>query len=91
MQVSLSPRLWKIIQGQVESGRFATPEEVIAAGVGVIQTTTELPSEDIAELRALAQVGLEQANRGEFVEFNAEEVIAEGRVILSKSKKQKAG
>lgn len=90
MQVSLSPRIWKIIQGQVKSGRFATPEEVIAAGVGVIQTASELPSEDVAKLRAIAQAGLEQADRGEFVEFTADDVIAEGRALLSKSKKQKA-
>ena len=35
------------------------------------------------ELRAKLQVGIEQADRGEFVEFTAEDVKAEGRKRLA--------
>ena len=46
------------------------------------QSETELSEEQqakLATLRAEIAVGIEQADRGEFVEFTADEIIAAGR------------
>jgi len=46
------------------------------------QSEADLPEEQKAKLAALRteiSAGIDQANRGEFVEFTAEDIIAEGR------------
>jgi hypothetical protein len=40
---------------------------------------------DIEELKREIEIGVEQADRGEFVEFTAQDIIREGREILEKT------
>ena len=41
-------------------------------------------AQDSEELKREIQIGSEQADRGEFVEFTAEDIIREGREILGR-------
>ncbi len=42
----------------------------------------------LQELREMLRVGIEQADRGEFVEFTAEDIMREGRELLARRKRE---
>jgi hypothetical protein len=46
--------------------------------------TTQIPVLDIGTLREMIGVAVAQADAGEFVDFDAESVIAEGTAILER-------
>jgi antitoxin ParD1/3/4 len=87
MDVQLKPELEKFIHQQVEQGRDDSAEDAVNAAVAQLQTGTELSPDDIAELRAEIDMGIAEADRGEFVEFTAEDIIAERRAALESRKK----
>ena len=49
----------------------------------IMNPTTDVLEQRVAALRAKVQVGIEQADRGEFVEFSAQDIVAEGRKKLA--------
>ena len=67
----------------VKSGRFLTESEAVAEALSELKVREALREQRIADLRAKVQVGIAQANRGEFVEFSAQDIIAEGRRKLA--------
>lgn len=79
MKVVLPPELEAFVHDKVKSGEFATAAEALAEGVRLLKERDELRHEISA--------GLEQADRGEFVEFTAEDIMAEGRRALEARKK----
>jgi antitoxin ParD1/3/4 len=83
-EIRLTPEMQKFIDDKVRSGQFASASDVVNDALLALQTQDELSPEDVDELRAEIAVGLEQADRGEFIAFSAETIIAEGRAILSK-------
>jgi antitoxin ParD1/3/4 len=88
MNLSLKPDLEKYINEQVKAGRFASAEEAVNAAVAHLQAEAELSTAaDLDDLRADVRAGIEQADRGEFAEFTAEDVIAERRAALAAKKK----
>lgn len=64
MIVTRPPQLQALIQQQVDSGRFASAEEVIEAAVRLLDER-----ERLARLRAAIAVGDEQIARGQVVEW----------------------
>jgi antitoxin ParD1/3/4 len=89
MNLTLNPKLSSLIQKEVDSGRFITVEDVIAAGVTRVLAESDLSEEELADLRIDVGVGVAQADRGEFVEFTAKDIAAEGRAILAQKAKQR--
>ena len=77
MTIELSTDAARIIDEQVRAGRFSSPAEAVDAAVGRLQAEDDAC--EIEELRALVDVGLAELDRGELVEFNAEDIIAEQR------------
>jgi Arc/MetJ-type ribon-helix-helix transcriptional regulator len=84
MDIQLHPDLERRVRLEVEQGRFASPDALVAAAV-----TQFLDSdlEDINELRAAIQAGIDDAERGDVLEFDeaslsllAEEVKRNGRL-----------
>lgn len=67
----------------VKSGRYHTKSEAVAEAVSELRVREAVRQERVAELRAQVMAGVEQADRGEFVEFSASEVIADGRARLA--------
>ena len=88
-EIRLSPEMQKFVDEKVSSGQFTSPSDVVDGALRTLQAQDDLSPEDVEELRAEIAVGLEQADRAEFVDFSAESVIAEGKAILAK--RQKAG
>lgn len=81
MDVLLKPELARFVDEQVKTGRFETPSQVINTAVASFQTeqaiSEPLPPEELDELRADIAKGIEQADRGQLLEWDAEAVLAE--------------
>ena len=67
MNVSLTPQLEATIHERVESGRYASASEVVREALRLLEER-----ERLEHLRSLLQVGLEEAQRGELIEFTPE-------------------
>jgi antitoxin ParD1/3/4 len=67
MNVSLTPELEAMIRQQVDSGRYNNASEVVREALRLLED-----HQRVQHLRSLLAVGLEQAQRGELVEFTPE-------------------
>jgi antitoxin ParD1/3/4 len=88
MSINLRPDIEQFLREKVEMGQFESIEEAANELLGWVSEDEKLTDEDIAELRREVQLGIDQADRGEFVEFTAEQIIAEKKAA---ARKQKAG
>ena len=82
MDVKLNPNLAKFVRDKVRSGQYPDADHVINSALNELQQREageEFTPEHRAYLRRELQRGVEQADRGEFAEFTAEDVIAEAR------------
>jgi putative addiction module CopG family antidote len=86
MNVSLTPEVKKFVEKAVAAGRYGSPEEAINGLISLVKEQEELTPEDIKELRAELVQAIDEADHGRFVEFTAEDIIAEGRAALAKRK-----
>jgi antitoxin ParD1/3/4 len=67
MNVSLTPELEAMIRQQVDTGRYNNASEVVREALRLLDEHQRRQ-----HLRSLLAVGLEQAQRGELVEFTPE-------------------
>ena len=67
MEVVLSPDLEALVHDELESGRFASPTEVIAEALRRLRMSR---SEDRETLRREIQVGVEDLEKGAFRDFD---------------------
>ena len=70
MVVSLPPDLERLVQRQVESGKYTTAIEAIFAGMHLLdqQDETELAPEQLEILQREVKLGMDAIARGEFLE-----------------------
>ena len=87
MNVSLTPDVQEYVEQKVRTGQYASAEEAVNTLLALVREQEELSPEDIDELRAEVDIGIAEADRGEFVQFTAEEIIAERRSALAARKK----
>jgi antitoxin ParD1/3/4 len=88
MEVKLTPKVESILRKKVASGQFASLEEAANEMLALAIEQEKLTDEDIVDLRREVQRGIEQADRGEIAEFDAEQIIREKKAA---ARKQKAG
>jgi antitoxin ParD1/3/4 len=81
--ISLKDEDQRFLEEVVKSGRFSSESEVVAEALAELRLREAIRHAKLDELRAKVRVGLDQADRGEFVEFTAEDVKAEGRKRLA--------
>jgi len=75
MQIAIaSPDLEAFVRQSVTSGSYGTPEDVIAAGLAMLQHagTADMSPGELAELRAAIAVGTEQLDCGQTSDWNAQ-------------------
>jgi hypothetical protein len=90
MQLNPDAHLSELIESAVRSGRFSTPEELVAAGVHrVIAEDGETPHEG-HDLPGETDIGLRDAAAGNFVDFTAADVIAACKETLDQRRRGKA-
>lgn len=71
--LTLGPHWEAFIREEIESGRYATASEVVRAGLRELEERKE----KLEKLRAYLDVGIEQADRGEFAELESAESVVE--------------
>jgi antitoxin ParD1/3/4 len=79
MNVTLSADAQKFVERKVRNGEYASADEAVNGLLAALQAQEDLTAEDLDALRADVDAGLAEADRGEFVAFTAEDVIAEKR------------
>lgn len=80
LAIKLTDELNDFVQASVQSGAFHNASEMVANALHALKSQDEAK---LAALRSEISLGAEQAQRGEFVEFDAETVIADRRKRLS--------
>lgn len=68
MNVSLTPELEQFIHSQVESGKYASANEVIRAGLGLLAEREHIYKGRFEELQREIMLGVEASDRGEVVD-----------------------
>lgn len=83
--VNLTDELWDFVEKSVDSDVFHNASEVVANALHALKARAQAGLES---LRTEIAIGVAQADRGEFAEFDAESIKAEGRARLSASSGQ---
>jgi antitoxin ParD1/3/4 len=65
MNVHLTPKLERLVQNKVQSGRYNSASEVVREALRLMEQKDELRSIQLQELRSRVDKGLAQAERGE--------------------------
>jgi antitoxin ParD1/3/4 len=86
MTILLTPEVQKFVAEKVRSGQFRSADEAVNALLAMTMEQERLTPEDVAELRARLDPAIAEADRREFVEFTAEDVIAERRAARANRK-----
>ena len=88
MNVSLTAELDAFVRERVAAGLYATSSEVVREGLRLLQQREREADESLAALRSQLQRGIEQADRGEFVD--GDEVFREARELIERRQKPRA-
>lgn len=79
MNVSLTPRLEKLVNKKVAGGLYHSASEVIRAGLRLLEEQDEMRSRRLKELRQEIALGLEEAQRGQSKPLDMGAIRAEVR------------
>jgi antitoxin ParD1/3/4 len=88
MNVSLTRELEELVNEEIKSGQYKAASEVVREGLRLVR----LRREKITALRREIQVGVDEIERGEFVEYTSvEELFADVEAAVAKrvAKKRK--
>src|SRR5947208_10684746 len=93
MNISLTPALEKLVGQKVKSGLYQTASEVVREGLRLLKERDD----EMRRLRADIQEGLDDFERGDYTEYDAdslhlltEDVKARGRKRLAEEKAKSA-
>jgi antitoxin ParD1/3/4 len=68
MALALTPELEQFIQNQVANGKYASADEVLIAGLKLLEEREHLYQGRFEELKREIMVGVEEADRGELID-----------------------
>ena len=86
MKIVLRPDIVSFLQEKVITSQFESVEEAANELLGLVQEEERLTDADIAEIRGEVQKGIEQADRGEFSPFTAEDIIRQEQARMRRHK-----
>ena len=87
VNVSLTPELERFVQTRVASGRYQTASEVVREGLRLLEEREHERELAVRALRAKIGRGMQQADRGEFLDGEA--VFEEIRQLSRRRRKSK--
>jgi antitoxin ParD1/3/4 len=90
VKISLTAENLSFLKELVGEGAHVSVQDAANALLAHVRHVESLTPQDIEELRAEVAIGLAEADRGEFVEFTAEDIKAEGRALLAKRQRKGA-
>jgi antitoxin ParD1/3/4 len=84
MALALTPELEQFIQSQVANGKYASADDVLIAGLKLLEEREHLYQGRFEELQREIMVGVEEADRGELIDeetvfYNLREKLAKRR------------
>lgn len=86
MTITLKPEVQRMIDEKVRAGHYPSADSLVESAVlNLLQDEAD----EIEELRRELEPALEQAKRGQFVQFTAEDIIAQGRAELERRQQAK--
>jgi antitoxin ParD1/3/4 len=68
MTISLSPELEQLITDKVESGKYASPSEVIRVSLQLLDEQEKREAEPMAQLKELIREGIEAGDKGGLID-----------------------
>jgi antitoxin ParD1/3/4 len=68
IMITFTPEIETLIQMQLQSGRYTTQEEVVLAGLQLLEHRDSIYQGRFEELRQEVLIGVEEADRGELVD-----------------------
>ena len=89
MNVSLTPELERFIRDKVKSGMYNTASEVVREAIRLLDERDRLRQFKLERLRIDIQQGIDEADAGLVVEFDADDFVRRGRQRLSERKTTK--
>jgi antitoxin ParD1/3/4 len=98
MNVSLTTALEKFIQKKVASKQYQTASEVVRQALRLMQSEEEYDKARLVALRQDIQVGIDQGERGEYLEIRneqdkqalLEQIGRQGRARLAAKQKRRS-
>ena len=85
--VRLNSAMAKFVAAKVRAGQFASADEAVNGLLAVLKGQEKLTPREVLELRAMLDPAIAEADRGEFVDFTAEQIIAERRAAARPRRK----
>ena len=85
MNISLTPELEKFIQNKVDSKMYQTASEVVREALRLLADHDQTRQAKLEALRRDIQVGLDQLDRGEFIEIKSD---ADSQALLERIKRK---
>lgn len=82
MKVALNPRVQSYVQKKVRAGDFASAEEAVNQMIDSVRELDGLTPRNLDDMRAMVAAGIAEADRGEYVEFDIEEFLAQRHVAF---------
>ena len=92
MDYELTPENLAFIEDSMLAGRYGSVDDVVNAAIELLRAKDGdpvIPPEQIERLKREVAKGIAAADRGEFVEFSAESVIAEEHRRLEDRQRQR--
>lgn len=68
MSLSLTPELKQFIQSQIASGKYTSAEEVIVAGIKLLEERERIYQGRFEELKQEIAIGVQASERGETID-----------------------
>lgn len=90
MRISIRPDLAQFVDEKVRTGHYADADAVVNDAVEMLkeqEAAEAMSQEEIEELRREVDIGLQEIERGEIVEFTGEDIKREGRAALERRRK----
>lgn len=81
--ITLQDENQSFLESAIKSGRYISESDVVAEALVELKLREEIRQRRFDELKARIKVGIDQADRGDFVEFNADDIKAAGRKRLA--------
>jgi antitoxin ParD1/3/4 len=73
MQVSLTPDMQKFVEDRMKSGAYESPEQLVHSALLALRAQEAATAEDLADLRRMIAVGIEQLDSGNAAPWDAED------------------
>jgi antitoxin ParD1/3/4 len=90
MNVSLTPELERLVNDEIRDGNYKSANEVVSEGLRLVR----LRRQKLAALRREIQIGIDQIERGEYLDYTSvDELFDDIQIEVTKraAKKPKAG